>query len=136
MAKPINNDDNRVRLDKWLWAARFFKTRALAKTAVEGGKVRYNTQRCKPGKLMEAGAELSIRLGWQEKIVVVDNVSDRRQGAAEAALLYHETEDSLTKREDLALQRKTLQTSQLPPTRRPSKKDRRDIDRFREHNEL
>ncbi|EBA01474.1 RNA-binding S4 domain-containing protein [Marinobacter sp. ELB17] len=136
MATPNKNDDDRVRLDKWLWAARFFKTRALAKAAVEGGKVRYNTQRCKPGKLMEAGAELSIRLGWQEKIVVVDDISDRRGGAAEAALLYHETEDSVKKREDLAWQRKTLQTSQLPPARRPSKKDRRDIDRFREHNGL
>jgi len=136
MATPNKNDDDRVRLDKWLWAARFFKTRALAKDAVEGGKVRYNTQRCKPGKLMETGAELSIRLGLQEKIVVVDGISDHRRGAAEAALLYHETEDSVKKREDLALQRKALHASQLPPARRPSKKDRRDIDRFREHNGL
>jgi len=136
MATPNKNDDDRVRLDKWLWAARFFKTRALAKGAVEGGKVRYNTQRCKPGKLMEAGAELSIRLGLQEKIVVVDDISDHRRGAAEAAQLYHETEDSVKKREDMALQRKTMQASQLPPARRPSKKDRRDIDRFREHNGL
>ena len=136
MATPNKNDDDRVRLDKWLWAARFFKTRALAKDAVEGGKVRYNTQRCKPGKLMEVGAELSIRLGWQEKIVVVDNISDRRRGAAEASVLYHETEDSIKKHEDLVLQRKALQTSQLPPARRPSKKDRRDIDRFRDHNGL
>jgi ribosome-associated heat shock protein Hsp15 len=136
MATPNKADDDRVRLDKWLWAARFFKTRALAKDAVEGGKVRYNTQRCKPGKLMEVGAELSIRLGWQEKIVVVDNISDRRRSAAEAAVLYHETEDSVKKHEDMVLQRKALQTSQLPPARRPSKKDRRDIDRFRDHNGL
>ena len=136
MATLNKNDDDRVRLDKWLWAARFFKTRALAKNAVEGGKVRYNGQRCKPGKLMEVGAELSIRVGLQEKIVLVDDISASRRGAAEAALLYHETEDSVKKREDLAWQRKTLQTSQLPLARRPSKKDRRNIDRFREHNGL
>lgn len=136
MATAKNSDDDRVRLDKWLWAARFFKTRALAKDAVEGGKVRYNGQRSKPGKLVETGAELTIRLGWEEKVVVIDDISDRRRGASEAALLYHETENSVKKREDLALQRKTMQTSQLPPARRPSKKDRRDIDRFREHNGL
>ncbi len=136
MTTAKNSDDNRVRLDKWLWAARFFKTRALAKSAIEGGKVRYNGQRSKPGKLVETGAELTIRLGFQEKMVVIHDISDRRGGAPEAALLYCETEDSVKKREDLAWQRKTLQTSLLPPARRPSKKDRRDIDRFREHNGL
>ncbi|SHK17081.1 heat shock protein Hsp15 [Marinobacter antarcticus] len=128
------SDDQRVRLDKWLWAARFYKTRSLAKEAVEGGKVHYNSQRCKPGRLVEHGAMLTLRLGWQEKVVVVDEVSERRRGAPEAEKLYHETDDSLKKREDLSWQRKTMQAAQLPPARRPSKKDRRDIQRFRDHN--
>lgn len=128
------SDDQRVRLDKWLWAARFYKTRALAKTAVEGGKVHYNSQRCKPGRLVEQGATLTLRLGWQEKIIVVDGVSPHRRGAPEAQTLYHETEDSVKKREDLSWQRKTMQAAQLPPARRPSKKDRRDIQRFRDQN--
>ncbi|MDC0662875.1 ribosome-associated heat shock protein Hsp15 [Marinobacter sp. SS21] len=126
--------DQRVRLDKWLWAARLFKTRSLAKDAIEGGKVHYNNQRCKPGKMVEAGAELRLRQGWQERIVVVDGISDRRRGAPEAQKLYHETADSVRKREDLAWQRKTMQAAQLPPARRPSKKDRRDIKRFQEQN--
>jgi ribosome-associated heat shock protein Hsp15 len=128
------SDDQRVRLDKWLWAARFYKTRSLAKEAVEGGKVRYNSQRCKPGRLVELGATLTLRLGLLEKIVVVDDVDERRRGAPEAQKLYHETEDSVKKREDLSRQRKTMQAAQLPPARRPSKKDRRNIQRFRDQN--
>ncbi|HLV77886.1 MAG TPA: ribosome-associated heat shock protein Hsp15 [Marinobacter sp.] len=130
------HDDQKVRLDKWLWAARFYKTRSLAKEAIEGGKVHYNHQRTKPGKIVEPGATVSMRLGWQEKIVVVDSLSDRRQGAPEAQKLYHETDDSVKKREDMAWQRKTMQTAQLPPARRPNKKDRRDIQRFRDQNGL
>ncbi|PSF05063.1 ribosome-associated heat shock protein Hsp15 [Marinobacter fuscus] len=128
--------DQKVRLDKWLWAARFYKTRSLAKEAIEGGKVHYNSQRTKPGKVVETGARLTLRLGRQEKIVVVDDISDRRRGAPEAQKLYHETEDSQKRREDMAWQRKTMQAAQLPPARRPSKKDRRDIQRFRDQNGL
>lgn len=127
-------DDQKVRLDKWLWAARFYKTRSLAKEAIEGGKVHYNSQRTKPGKIVETGAKLTLRLGWQEMIVIVDGISDRRRGAPEAQKLYHETEDSAKRREDLAWQRKTMQAAQLPPARRPNKKDRRDIRRFREQH--
>ncbi len=130
------NDDNRVLLDKWLWAARFYKTRNLAKQAIEGGKVHYNSQRTKPGKLVEPGARVTLRLGWQERIIVVDDISDRRRSAPEAQTLYHETQDSVERREDLAWQRKTMQAAQLPPARRPSKKDRREIQRFREQNGL
>lgn len=131
-----NADQNRVRLDKWLWAARFYKTRNLAKQAIEGGKVHYNSQRTKPGKLVDTGAVVTLRLGQQERIVVVDDISDRRRSAPEAQTLYHETEDSVKRREDLAWQRKTMQAAQLPPARRPSKKDRRDLQRFREQNGL
>ncbi|MDX1636188.1 MAG: ribosome-associated heat shock protein Hsp15 [Marinobacter sp.] len=126
--------DQRVRLDKWLWAARFYKTRTLAKEAIEGGKVHYNDQRCKPGKLVEQGGELKLRHGWAERTIIIDQVSDRRRGAPEAQMLYHETEDSIRHREELAWQRKTMQAAQLPPARRPSKKDRRTIQRFKDQN--
>lgn len=135
-ASAPEKGSDRIRLDKWLWAARFFKTRTLAKDAIEGGKVHYNGQRCKPGKMVETGARLKIRQGWQELTVLVDALSDKRRGAPEARTLYHETDDSLHKREDIAWQRKTLQASQMPPARRPSKKDRRDIQRFKDVNGL
>ncbi|QBM18785.1 heat shock protein 15 [Marinobacter sp. JH2] len=134
--KSTNTEDQKVRLDKWLWAARFYKTRSLAKEAIEGGKVHYNSQRSKPGKIVEAGAKVTLRQGWQEKIVVIDGISDRRRGAPEAQTLHHETDASAKKREELAWQRKTMQAAQLPPARRPSKKDRRKIQRFREENDL
>ncbi|MBJ6136482.1 ribosome-associated heat shock protein Hsp15 [Marinobacter litoralis] len=134
--KATNTEDQKVRLDKWLWAARFYKTRSLAKEAIEGGKVHYNSQRTKPGKIVESGAKVTLRQGWQEKIVIIDGISDRRRGAPEAQKLYHETEESAKKREEMAWQRKTMQAAQLPPARRPSKKDRRKIQRFREENDL
>ncbi len=126
----------KIRLDKWLWAARFYKTRSLAKAAVEGGKVHYNSQRCKPGKIIETGAQLTLRMSWQERVIVIDDISGQRRGAPEAERLYHETEDSVKRREDQALQRKTMQASQLPPARRPSKKDRRTIQRFKDQNSV
>src|SRR5690554_1002238 len=135
-ARHTDTDKTAVRLDKWLWAARFYKTRTLAKEAIEGGKVHYNDQRCKPGKTVETGATVRLRLGWQEKTVVIDGISDKRRGAPEAQTLYHETEDSTRRREDLAWQRKTMQAAQLPPARRPTKKDRRDIQKFREQQGL
>lgn len=131
-----NDADPKIRLDKWLWAARLYKTRALAKGAVEGGKVHYNGHRSKPGKVVEPGAKLTLRQGWQEKIIIVDGLSDKRRGAPEAQKLYHETEDSVKRREELAWQRKTMQAAQLPPAHRPTKKARRDIRRFREQNGL
>lgn len=135
-AKRPDTDKSQVRLDKWLWAARFYKTRTLAKEAIEGGKVHYNEQRCKPGKAVETGATLKLRTGWQEKVVVIDQISDKRRSAPEAQTLYHETDDSIRRREDLAWQRKTMQAAQLPPARRPSKKDRRDLQKFREQQGL
>ena len=131
-SRHADADNSQVRLDKWLWAARFYKTRSLAKEAIEGGKVHHNDQRCKPGKSVETGASVKLRLGWQERIVIIDGISDKRRGAPEAQTLYHETEDSIRRREDLSWQRKTMQTAQLPPARRPTKKDRRDIQKFRE----
>ncbi|SRR5690554_366215 len=131
MASDQTND-GKVRLDKWLWAARFFKTRALAKEAIEGGKVRYNGARTKPGKVVEVGAELSIRQGWAERTVTVLGLSEQRRGAPEAQLLYTESEESLRRREQEAWERKQHVMATMPPPRRPTKKQRRDIHRFRE----
>ena len=117
----------KVRLDKWLWAARFFKTRALAKKAIEGGKIQYDGQRGKSSKLVEAGAMLKIRQGWDERIVEVLTLSDQRRSAPQAALLYCETEQSIKKREHEAQQRKILNTSQIAPAGKPDKRDRRRI---------
>jgi ribosome-associated heat shock protein Hsp15 len=89
----------KVRLDKWLWAARFFKTRTLAKEAIEGGKVQYNGQRCKPGKCVDIDVELNIRQGFLDKVVVVKGISDRRKNASLAQLLYEETAKSIEQRE-------------------------------------
>lgn len=126
---------DKVRLDKWLWAARFFKTRTLAKDAIEGGKVQYNGQRCKPGRAVDIDAVLKVRQGWFDKTVVVKAVSDRRQNATIAQSLYEETEESLVKREKQLQERKALAQSQPQPFRRPNKRDRRLIHRFQNKND-
>ena len=125
-----------IRLDKWLWAARFYKTRSLAKQAVEGGKVHYNGERCKVSKEVQIGASLSIRTGWDSKIVEVIAFSAQRRGAPEAAKLYQESEDSIRAREQLAADRKILGAAAgaLHPER-PNKKQRRQIHRFKNINE-
>ena len=123
---------NRVRLDKWLWAARFFKTRSLAKAAIEGGKVQINGQRAKPSKEIEPGITLTINQGWEEKTVVVTALSGQRRGAAEAALLYAETPESLAQREQKAAARRAARESIQYPDERPSKKQRRQIIQFRD----
>lgn len=126
-------DKPKVRLDKWLWAARFFKTRSLAKEAVEGGKVHYNGSRTKPGKHVDINARLQIKQGWDEKEVIVLRIEERRKSAKEAVLLYEETDESISGREERAWQRKQIQMASLPPARRPTKKQRRDIIRFKDH---
>ncbi|TNE81448.1 MAG: ribosome-associated heat shock protein Hsp15 [Gammaproteobacteria bacterium] len=125
----------KVRLDKWLWAARFFKTRALAKAAIEGGKVHIDGQRAKPSKEICTGMELVIRQGWDEKTVIVDNLSEQRRGASEAALLYTETDASIAQRLQRAEERKAANLSRMSPDHRPSKKQRRQIHRFKEQNQ-
>lgn len=113
-----------VRLDKWLWAARFYKTRALAKQMIEGGKVHYDGQRSKCSKAVEIGALIRVRQGHDEKTVEVIALSDQRRGASEAQKLYRETEDSIRAREAQALARKTLGSA---PEHRPDKKSRREL---------
>jgi len=120
-----------VRLDKWLWAARFFKTRALAKKAIEGGKVHYEGARSKPSKIVEPGAQLTIRQGWSELTVLVTNLSEQRRGAEEARQLYAETADSIAKRQ-LDIEQRKLQRASMPQLeQRPTKKQRRQIVRFK-----
>lgn len=120
-----------VRLDKWLWAARFYKTRAIAREMIEGGKVHYNGQRSKPSKLVELEAELTLRQGNDERTVIITAISDQRRPATEAQGLYAETAASIEKREKLALARKMNALSMPHPDRRPDKKERRDLMKFK-----
>lgn len=122
-------DDNAVRLDKWLWAARFYKTRALAREMVDGGKVHYNGQRSKPSKLMEMNAEITLRQGNDEKTVVVLGLTTQRRTAEDAQKLYQETEVSIANREKVSQARKM---NAMPhPDRRPDKKERRNLIKFK-----
>ncbi|MFT5720462.1 MAG: ribosome-associated heat shock protein Hsp15 [Motiliproteus sp.] len=125
-----SNPSPRVRLDKWLWAARFFKTRALAKQAIEGGKVQCNGVKAKVSKILEIGTLLQIRQGSDEKTVEVLSLSDQRRGAPEALLLYAETDASLALRAEAAEQRKMGRAGQPADSQRPTKKDRRQIHSF------
>lgn len=125
----------KIRLDKWLWAARFFKTRALAKAAIEGGKVHYEGQRTKVSKIVELGATLTIRQGFDEKIIVVEGLSEQRRGAPEAQLLYKETPQSIKARMDKTEQRKVMKSFMTTPDHKPNKKERRDIARFKQQQD-
>lgn len=126
-----NEPQERIRLDKWLWAARFFKTRALAKAALEGGKVQCRGERCKPGKEPRIGDEYVIRTGFDERTVVVLGLSDVRRGAPEAQKLYAETPESIARREQAAAMRKAGALG-LQTDGRPTKKQRRDLAQFRQ----
>jgi ribosome-associated heat shock protein Hsp15 len=124
-----NND--RVRIDKWLWAARFFKTRSLATEAVDGGKVEVNGERAKPAKLIKTGDELRLRVGPYEHIMIVRALGERRGPAAVAQGLYEETPASRDAREKLATQLRMAPAAFVYEEKgRPTKKDRRDLNRF------
>jgi ribosome-associated heat shock protein Hsp15 len=123
--------DGKVRIDKWLWAARFYKTRALAAEAIAGGKVQVNGERVKRAKPLQVGDEVRIRLGPYEHQIVVRQLSDRRGPAAQAAALYEEKAESRAAREVLALRLKNLHSVFLPDRGRPTKKDRREINRLK-----
>jgi ribosome-associated heat shock protein Hsp15 len=123
--------DGRTRIDKWLWAARFYKTRALAAEAIAGGKVQVNGDRVKRAKPLQVGDEVRIRQGPYEHQVVVRNLSDRRGPAVQAAALYEEKPESRAAREVLALRLKSLHAAFLPERGRPTKKDRREINRLK-----
>ena len=119
-----------VRLDKWLWAARFFKTRGLARAAIDGGHIEFNGTRAKPSKAVEIGTRLSIQKGQTQFVVDVLELSEQRRGAPEAQALYSETDDSRKNREEAALKRKALSAGIMAPSTRPNKKDRREISRL------
>jgi len=122
----------KVRADKWLWAARFFKTRSLAKTAIEGGKVHLDGQRIKVSKELCVGDRLSIRQGWDEKEVVVVALSTDRRSAQIAQTLYEETPKSIEKRQREQAARKAA-GSMARPDHRPDKYARRQLNRLRRH---
>lgn len=122
----------KLRLDKWLWAARFFKTRSLAKAAIEGGKVQLDGNRVKVSKEISVGDRLRIRQGWDEKDIEVIALSDQRRGAPEAQRLYRESDESIERRQQEAEARKAAGGMIERPARRPTKKQRRQIHRFRE----
>jgi ribosome-associated heat shock protein Hsp15 len=120
-----------LRIDKWLWAARFFKTRSLAAEAVEGGKVHLNGARVKPAHAVRIGDELDIRRGPYETIVSVRGLSERRGPAEKAQALFEESEASKAAREQLAAQLRLERGPAFESERRPSKKERRDIRDFK-----
>jgi ribosome-associated heat shock protein Hsp15 len=136
MAKNFHEDNDQsidsVRLDKWLWTARFYKTRAIAKQMIDGGKVFYNGQRSKASKSITVGDKVRIRLGFDEKEVIILISADRRRDATFAQTLYQETAESIKIRENTALARK--QGLLLSPTSdtKPDKKQRRQIRQFKE----
>ncbi|WP_345492773.1 ribosome-associated heat shock protein Hsp15 [Orbus sasakiae] len=127
----MNDAAQLMRLDKWLWAARFYKTRSLAREMIEGGKVHYNGQRTKPSKIVEIGAELKLRQGSDEKTITVLALSQQRRSANEAQMLYRENEASIVKREQIAQARKLGALTMPHPDRRPDKKERRNLIKFK-----
>jgi len=132
-AHPLLNEmaEDRVRIDKWLWAARFFKTRSMAAQAVTGGKVHVNGARIKPARMVQPGEELRIRRGELEFIVIVQAVSDKRRPAKEAQLLYVETEESIRQRENTREQKRLEAADRMyGPMKRPDKRERRKIRKF------
>lgn len=130
MKKPVT-EEHAVRLDKWLWAARFYKTRALAREMIDGGKVHYNGQRGKPSKNVEINAEITLRQGNEERTLVVLTLTSQRCGADEAQQMYQETPASITKREKVALARRMNVLTMPHPDRKPDKKERRDLLKFK-----
>ena len=127
---PATSDNSKLRIDKWLWAARFFKTRSIAADAVECGKVLINEQRIKPAKAIATGDMLSIRLGPYLFEVEVLALSDKRGPAPQAQKLYRETEAGRAKREALAAEIKA-QPKPSDLKGRPTKRDRREIERLK-----
>jgi ribosome-associated heat shock protein Hsp15 len=125
-----SEDSDRVRLDKWLWAARFFKTRSLATEAVAGGKVDVNGERAKPSKAIKTGDEVRLRVGPYEHILIVRALGERRGSAAVAQTLYEETDASRAERERLSSQLKMAPAFVFEEKGRPTKKDRRDLSDF------
>ena len=120
----------KVRIDKWLWAARFYKTRSLASEAIKGGKISHDGIRVKASKEIQAGDRLTIKQNYMERTIVVDALSDKRGPAPQAALLYTETPESVAKREDFKLARASQPAWRDSGSGRPTKRERRKIIKF------
>lgn len=129
-SRDADRAPGRARIDKWLWAARFYKTRSLAARAVEGGKVKLNGERVKPGKEVKAGDEIEVRSGELRWLVEVRGVALKRGPAAEAALLYAESGESRMRREQMIAMRRAGPHPAHDTRGRPTKRDRRMIRRF------
>ena len=127
----VEDQGAELRLDKWLWVARFYKSRAIARAMIEGGKVHYNGQRSKPGKQVEVGALVRLWQGDDEKEVQVLQLAPQRRGASEAQLLFRETEQSELKRQKMAEARRLNSLYSPHPDSRPDKKQRRDLMRLK-----
>lgn len=121
---------SKCRIDKWLWAARLFKTRPLAASAVKGGKVHLNSQRVKPGAVLKYGDCIAVTRGAETMTLIVQLLADKRGPASVAQQLYIETEQSQRLREQARAQRRLLAAQMPAPARRPNKKQRRHIIRF------
>lgn len=121
-----------TRLDKWLWAARFYKTRAIAKQMIDGGKVFYNGQRTKSGKAVSINDRITVRQGYEEKHVIVIALADRRRDATFAQTLYQETDESIKTRENNSLARKQGILLSPASDSKPDKKQRRQIRHLKE----
>ena len=130
MNSDEHESEHRVRIDKWLWAARFYKTRGLAAEAIDGGKIDVNGVRAKRAKLVQVGDEIRVRQAPFEHVVHVRGVSDRRGPASVAATLYDETAESKSKRDALVTQIRSMPADDWE-TGRPTKRDRRAIERFK-----
>ena len=126
-----NSNSKTVRLDKWLWAARFFKTRALARAAVEGGKVEIDHVRAKPGKSVQIGMQLLVRIGFDRREFVVEALSDKRSSATIAQALYTETEESIELTEKSSTQRKLANKIIQHDQNKPGKHQRKQMHQFK-----
>ena len=126
----------RLRVDKWLWAARFYKTRSVAKTAIEGGKVHLDGQRVKVSREITVGERLAIKQGWDEKEIIVKALSDRRGPAPIARTLYEETSESVKRREREAQARKAAGGATARPTQKPGKHERKALEKLRKQFDL
>ena len=120
----------RLRIDKWLWAARFYKTRSLASEAIKGGKIHHQGCRAKPSKELQVGDELVVKQGYVEKTVIVQALSDKRGPASQAAMLYQETTESIQKRENFKTAVQSQPAYRTAGTGRPTKRERRKIIQF------
>lgn len=132
MPTTDSQNNTSVRLDKWLWAARFYRTRAIAKQMIDGGKVFYNGQRTKSGKAVSIGDIIKIRQGFEEKEVAVIALSDKRSNATFAQTLYQESEQSINTREKNAIARKQGILLSPASDTKPDKKQRRKLREFKE----